>query len=714
MIMSNQNSQNNGSSKENCEISNFFEFGEVAHPESLGSRSFDAWFLGSKAENADEFESLIVEAIRDHALWRRNFHPDDSINVTKQTKQQLDYLETLGTLRENYRSLLVFLKKSAPCFSMRYQGHMLYDTTMPSVLGYFAAMLYNPNNATFQASTATTLLEMLVGDDLCQMLGYKIPDEAEIKKGGIRPWGHLTGGGTVSNIEAIWSVRNLKFYPLALRAALQNEASLSAAKDIKISPLTGGSKPLIELDTWSLLNLKADDVLALPARFDREYQIDQETLTQALSKYSLQSLGIAEFSHRFLSDINSPVILVPATRHYSLPKAAALLGIGESHLINVPLDEDARMSLVAAKQILQNCLAEHRPVYTVVCVMGTTQESAVDPLKDILDLREALRCQGLEFTIHADAAWGGYFASLLRSDEADTPQRTRPAEELAAEAGLSSYVTEQFQVLGNADSITVDPHKSGYIPYPAGALCYRNSAMRNLIKFAAPVVYQDEAEPAVGIYGLEGSKPGAAAASVYLSHKVIRPTECGHGKILRRALFNCKRLYARLLCMARPSDRFVVVPLPRLPIVIPGSGVEQQIQFICNRIDRVNHDQLLADKEAMQLLDEIGPDQNVISYAFNFRHPDGSLNTDLALANRLNQAIYGRLSIDPDKDIDSYKLIVSTAEFNSAYYGDMFVEHYKQRLLGVSGAAGSSVTVLRSAVLNPWPIETSQGSFLDK
>jgi hypothetical protein len=231
-----------------------------------------------------------------------------------------------------------------------------------------------------------------------------------------------------------------------------NEPSLKAAKDINISLPTGGSKPLIELDTWSVLNLKGDDILAFPTRLYKEYQISGETLTNVLSKYSLQNLGMAEFSRRFLSDIKSaPVFLVPATKHYSFPKAAALLGIGATNLIDVPVDEDARMSFIEVKKILKDCLAERRPVYTVVSVMGSTEESATDPLKNILELREELRSQGLEFTVHADAAWGGYFATLLREDETNTPQLTKTKEELITEIGLSSYVTAQFQVLGNAE-----------------------------------------------------------------------------------------------------------------------------------------------------------------------------------------------------------------------------------------------------------------------
>jgi hypothetical protein len=168
--------------------------------------------------------------------------------------------------------------------------------------------------------------------------------------------------------------------------------------------------------------------------------------------------------------------------------------------------------------------------------------------------------------------------------------------------------------------------------------------MRDLVTFKAPYISHGEAETTVGIYGLEGSKPGAAVAAVYLSHKVIRPSKSGYGQIHGKTLLGCKQLYARLLCMARPEDRFIVVPVPRLPAEISGSNVEEQNQFIRERIEGKKIDELLADPEAMALLKEVGPDLNIVTYAFNFKHPDGSLNTDLILTNRLNAALYDRLS----------------------------------------------------------------------
>lgn len=55
-------------------------------------------------------------------------------------------------------------------------------------------------------------------------------------------------------------------------------------------------------------------------------------------------------------------------------------------------------------------------------------------------------------------------------------------------------------------------YRSGYCPYPAGGLCYKDGRMRYLVTWTSPVVYRDsDQEDSIGIYGVEGSKPGAAA-----------------------------------------------------------------------------------------------------------------------------------------------------------------------------------------------------------
>ena len=88
---------------------------------------------------------------------------------------------------------------------------------------------------------------------------------------------------------------------------------------------------------------------------------------------------------------------------------------------------------------------------------------------------------------------------------------------------LSGYVEAQYNAIKYADTVTIDPHKAGYCLYPAGALAYRNGSMKYFISMKAPAVSHGNNHKEVGVFGLEGSKPGAAAAGVLLSHKVSVP-----------------------------------------------------------------------------------------------------------------------------------------------------------------------------------------------
>ena len=76
-----------------------------------------------------------------------------------------------------------------------------------------------------------------------------------------------------------------------------------------------------------------------------------------------------------------------------------------------------------------------------------------------------------------------------------------------------------LKVLNQCDTITCDPHKSGFCPYPAGAICYRNKDLNNFLSVTGDVVYY-HGDFNLGDVGIEGSKPGAAACGVLLANKV--------------------------------------------------------------------------------------------------------------------------------------------------------------------------------------------------
>lgn len=707
--MSGKDSSPNPRSLSGIETKNFRSFASFS---GKGSRAVEAWFLGPRAENAEVLERLVLAAVRDQVYWRRNFHPDDPIHITASIKRSPEYLDALDRLEEGYLGLLGFLKKSVPFFSMRYQGHMNWETTLPAILGYFATTLYNPNNVAFEGSTATTILEQLVGDDLCRMLGYKVPTlDKDTKENALPPWGHITCGGTVANIEAIWSSRNLKYYPIALRSALLKDVRLTQAREIvRVTPAGYSEpKPLCFLEDWPALNIAVDEILGLPAQVSSALGLNEldgaKLVSDAVAPYSLQNLGYEEFTKQMSAATKSAVLFVPGTKHYSFPKAAALLGIGSTNLYDIKVDANARLDIEDLRTKLAKCATEKRPVLMTVAVMGSTEESSVDPLSDVLLLRDELMSHGICFVVHADAAFGGYHASIERPDfDMPAPGMAWSGVVSPQWSGLSDYCKRQYAALGMADSITVDPHKSGYIPYPAGALCYRNSRMRNLVTFSAPVVYHGEAEPTVGIYGIEGSKPGAAVAAVYLSHRVIRPSRSGYGAILGRALYSCKRLYARLL-ETRSNELFYAVPVPQLPNSIPGKDEQEKVAFVIANVSRPNS-RPPADIDAH--LRAIGPDLNILAYAFNFKYPSGKINRDLHLANSFNEAIYRELSLKPFEEIHGKDMIVSTTNIDRKTYGDLFFDSYTARLGTTDIRDANHITVLRSVVMDPWFTENNE------
>ena len=97
-------------------------------------------------------------------------------------------------------------------------------------------------------------------------------------------------------------------------------------------------------------------------------------------------------------------------------------------------------------------------------------------------------------------------------DVVNVPTEMGAADGFVPDASLRAETQEDLYAMRYADSITVDPHKAGYIPYPAGGLCYRDERMRFLVTWTSPYLSRGSVT-SIGIYGVEGSKPGASAMS---------------------------------------------------------------------------------------------------------------------------------------------------------------------------------------------------------
>jgi glutamate/tyrosine decarboxylase-like PLP-dependent enzyme len=519
-----------------------------------------AWFLGPRAENGQLLEQLIVETLRDHVFWRRNFHPEDGFVIREADKRRPGYDQAVSTLTQELMGLLSELKRGVPFFSGRYKGHMVFEQTIAAQIGYFAAMLYNPNNVSVEASPMTTRLELEVAAQLARMIGYDPK----------RTWGHLTSGGTIANFEALWIARSVRYFPVAAAAATHD-----LALDLDVALPSGERAPLRALGLWELLNLRNDAVLEL---WDTLWcAAPRDDVHRALQAHALGTLGYQEYSRRLatrFSDTLPPsVVLVAATAHYSWEKIVRVLGIGANCLLRIPVDPYYRLDPDALWGRLRELAASKTPVMACVSVCGTTEESAIDQLAAVLAVRErAERELGVTFHLHSDACYGGYAAAVTW--RADGTRRTAAEIREATGSGWpSDDWLRAVTALGETDSITIDPHKLGYIPYPAGAFLARDRRTRELIAmeppYLMPSVELEHADDLVlGRFILEGSKPGAAAAAVWLSHKVLPLDERGYGYLIERTVAGARRLHAALRCSAVLTPfRAVVAPEPDLNII---------------------------------------------------------------------------------------------------------------------------------------------------
>jgi hypothetical protein len=130
---------------------------------------------------------------------------------------------------------------------------------------------------------------------------------------------------------------------------------------------------------------------------------------------------------------------------------------------------------------------------------------------------------------------------------------------------IGDCVTRPSGAFPRCDTITVEPHEAGFVPYAAGTPAHRDGAMREVVAFTAPVVFHGGTVPGVGVDGIEGWKPGAAAGAVYMSHAVIPADRTGHGLLLAKCILGSKRFYRALPPAFEPEDDGTLTPFQRLP-----------------------------------------------------------------------------------------------------------------------------------------------------
>ena len=187
--------------------------------------------------------------------------------------------------------------------------------------------------------------------------------------------------------------------------------------------------------------------------------------------------GVAAFDRDFRR--RGAVIITSSFAHYSIQKAAGILGIGERNVIAVPVDRRGRMDLRRLRGAVQQCSERGDRIVAIVATAGTTDCGSIDPLADIADVAHSA---GVYF--HVDAAWGG---PLL----------------------FSRRFRRKLRGIERADSVTVDAHKQLYLPLGNSVLLMRDPAASHVIEKHSRYMLQ-ECSGDLGKRSVEGSRPGSA------------------------------------------------------------------------------------------------------------------------------------------------------------------------------------------------------------
>jgi L-2,4-diaminobutyrate decarboxylase len=173
--------------------------------------------------------------------------------------------------------------------------------------------------------------------------------------------------------------------------------------------------------------------------------------------------GLMAARARFVADATGkrPVVVTSSDAHYSVARAAAIMGIPPADVLKVPTDDEHRMDVGGLEETL--AAVEERDdaaVLAIIATAGSTATGAFDRLDEIALLRDRFRTW-----LHVDAAHG---ASVL----------------------LSERLADLVRGLERADSFSWDPHKMMWMPLSLGTILVRDGIwLRRAFEADAPYLF---------------------------------------------------------------------------------------------------------------------------------------------------------------------------------------------------------------------------------
>ena len=211
---------------------------------------------------------------------------------------------------------------------------------------------------------------------------------------------------------------------------------------------------------------------------------------------NLMAMRAARNHARKYKGIVNGEIIIPDSAHFSFKKAADMLNL---KIIEAKLDENYKIDINSLKNLISD------KTIAIVAIAGTTELGLIDPIEEISKI-------ALENNIyfHVDAAFGGFSIPFLRE---------------------SGYNLPVFDFsLDGVCSITVDPHKMGLAPIPAGGILFRKEEYLDVMAVDSPYLTVKTQSTIVG------TRLGASSAATYAIMKYFGKE--GYTKLARNLMEN--------------------------------------------------------------------------------------------------------------------------------------------------------------------------------
>lgn len=190
---------------------------------------------------------------------------------------------------------------------------------------------------------------------------------------------------------------------------------------------------------------------------------------------NIMAIRAARNHARKYKNIKNGEIILPRSAHFSFKKAADMMCL---KIVEADLDENYKIDVESIKdKITENTVA-------IVAIAGTTELGLIDPIEEISKI-----AYENNIYFHVDAAFGGFSIPFLKNVGYD-------------------YSEFDFKLPGVC-SITVDPHKMGLAPIPAGGIIFRKKEYLKVMAVDSPYLTVKTQSTIVG------TRLGASTAATY-------------------------------------------------------------------------------------------------------------------------------------------------------------------------------------------------------